>query len=44
MYIVYIQNNEDKAELKLDCVCADYTFADIKEMILPKTMTIILES
>lgn len=53
MYIVYIQNNKDKAEqtrqyqvvqsftkeqeLKLDCVCADYTFADIKEMILPKT-------
>ena len=28
--------------LKLDCLCADYTFTDIQEMILPQTEGIVI--
>ncbi len=37
-----VQSFAKEQGLKLDCVCADYNFADIKEMILPKIEGVII--
>ena len=37
-----VQSFAKEQELKLDCICADFTFADIKEMILPQTEGIVI--
>ena len=37
-----VQAFAKEQELKLDCICADYTFANIKEMILPQTEGIVI--
>ena len=37
-----VQAFAKEQELKLDCICADFTFADIKEMILPQTEGIVI--
>ena len=37
-----VQAFAKEQELKLDCICADFTFADIKEMILPETEGIVI--
>ena len=37
-----VQAFAKEQELRLDCICADFTFADIKEMILPHTEGIVI--
>ena len=37
-----VQSFAKEQGLQLDCVCADFTFADIKEMILPETEGIVI--
>ena len=37
-----VQAFAKEQELKLDCICADFTFADIKEMILSQTEGIVI--
>ena len=37
-----VQAFAKEQELKLDCICADYTFADIKEMILSETEGMVI--
>lgn len=37
-----VQSFAKERGLKIDCICSDYTFADIKEMILPETEGIVI--
>ena len=37
-----VQSFAKEQGLKLDCICSDFTFADIKEMILPETEGIVI--